>query len=1213
MIILNLIQNVALLVALAATYQVIGSTFEKNSVGHQILSGILFGGVGLVGMMTPLNFMPGIIIDGRSIILGVSGLFGGPLVASIAATMCGAYRLWLGGAGAWVGVGVIMESAALGVILYFLRKGAHAQLTLFSLYVFGLLVHVIMLGLMMALPGGAGLEVIRQLALPILTVYPFATMLICRLFLDYEHQIENRKALRESERKYRDLVQNANSAIIRWKADGTITYLNEYAQSLFGYSQDEAVGEHVGILIPKRESTGRDLTTMVEDIATHPELYVNSVNENVCRDGRRIWMAWTHKAIVDKAQRVTEILAVGSDITALKQAEQDLKNAENRYRSVFANAAIGVDLVDAEGRLLEVNASLAQMLGYSVDELTDLTIFDITHPEDLDDSRSRYQKMVQGRADSYRFEKRYVRKDGTTVWADVSISPVRGPDGKHVATIGVIADITDRKKSEEELRISHHRLDQIIQFLPDATMVIDSDGRLIAWNKAMEELTGVPGFTMLGKGDYEYALPFYGTRRPVMLDLVLNFDEEVASRYLFVKREGNQIVSETYLPDFRGQGPTWFWNVAAPLYDADGHVVGAIESVRNITELKKSEEALRASEERFRILANGAFEGIVISKEGVILDCNNEFCNMTGYSLDEIVGMNVVDLVVPEYKDIALQHMLSGSEDEYESAILRKDGRRVPVKVKGKSFPYEGGTARIASVRDMSEARKAQEAQKRLATAIEQAAEGILITDKDGVIQYVNPAVERITGFSREELVGNTPRIFQSGEHDPTFYRNLWDTIKSGKTWSGRFTNRKKDGRIYYEDATVSPVKGTSGKIMNFVAVKRDITETLELSKQLYQAQKMEAVGTLAGGIAHDFNNILQVVLGYSELVLSDEQLPSRFREDLARINQASRNGADLVQRLLTFSRKTEIKPLHINLNRRIEQLRKMLSRTISKLIHIELILADDLAAINADPTQVDQVLVNLAVNARDAMPTGGRLIIETKNVTLDEDYSRAHLGATPGRYVLLTVSDTGHGMDRETLQHIFEPFFTTKDQGEGTGLGLATVYGIVKQHRGYIMCYSEPGAGTTFKIYFPAIVADKELTGTAVKIIPRKGSGTILLVDDEEHVRDLGVRILTKAGYKVVTASNGKEAVNVYARRGDEIALVILDLMMPEMGGKKCLLALRELNPQVKVIIASGYSANGATKETLSSGAKGFVNKPYDIRQLLDVVGKVLAGERAI
>lgn len=1210
MIILNLIQNTALLVALAATYQVVGSSFQKNSVGHQMVSGMLFGGVGLIGMMTPLDFMPGIIFDGRSIILAVSGVFGGPLVASIAATMCGAYRIWLGGAGAWVGVGVIVESATLGVIFYFLRKTAHVQLTFFSLYIFGLVVHGIMLGLMMALPGGAGLAVIRHLGLPILIVYPFATMLICRLFRDYEHQIEDRKALRERERKYRDLVQNVNSAIIRWKTDGTITYLNEYAQELFGYDSDGIVGRNVGILIPKRETTGRDLSTWVEDIAAHPELYANAINENVCRDGRRIWMAWTNKAIVDEGQRVTEILAVGSDITALKRAEEDLKNAEERYRSVFANAAIGVDLVDAEGRFVEANASLAQMLGYSVDELTELTIFDVTHPEDVENSRSRYQKMVQGQTDSYRFEKRYVRKDGAIVWADVSVSPVRGPDGNHVATIGVIADVTDRKNSEEELKTSHHRLDQIIQFLPDATMVIDTDGRIIAWNKAMEELTGVPGSSMLGKGDYEYALPFYGTRRPVMLDLVLNPDEEIASRYLFVKREGNRLFSETYLPDFRGHGPTWFWNVAAPLYDENGRVVGAIESVRDITKLKQSEEALRTSEERFRILADGAFEGIVISKEGVILDCNNVFCEMTGYSLDEIVGMNVVDMVVPEFKRIALQHILSGSQEEYESAILRKDGLIVPAKVKGKNFPYEGGTARIASVRDMSETRKAQETQKRLATAIEQAAEGVLITDKDGLIQYANPAVERITGFSREELVGNTPRIFRSGEHDQEFYHNLWETIKSGKTWSGRFTNRKKDGSLYYEDATVSPVRGTSGEIVNFVAVKRDITETLELSKQLYHAQKMEAVGTLAGGIAHDFNNILQVVLGYSELVLSDEQFPSRFREDLARINQASRNGADLVQRLLTFSRKTEIKPLHINLNRRIEQLRQMLSRTISKLIQIELILADDLAAINADPTQVDQILVNLAVNARDAMPTGGRLIIETENVTLDANYSRAHLGATPGRYVLLTVSDTGHGMDKETLQHIFEPFFTTKGQGEGTGLGLATVYGIVKQHGGYIMCYSEPGAGTTFKIYFPAIVADEELTGTAVKIIPRKGAGTILLVDDEEHVRDLGVQILTKAGYKVVTASNGKEAVNMYARRGDEIVLVVLDLMMPEMGGKKCLQNLRELNPQVRVIIASGYSANGATKETLSSGAKGFVNKPYDIRQLLEVVGKVLAEE---
>ena len=340
-------------------------------------------------------------------------------------------------------------------------------------------------------------------------------------------------------------------------------------------------------------------------------------------------------------------------------------------------------------------------------------------------------------------------------------------------------------------------------------------------------------------------------------------------------------------------------------------------------------------------------------------------------------------------------------------------------------------------------------------------------------------------------------------------------------------------------------------------------------------------------------------------LIGKDERDPSYA--DLQKINQAARNGADLVKRILTFSRKAEINSRPLNLNHEIEQAKKLLTRTIPKMIEIELILSDDLATVNADPTQVEQILMNLAVNARDAMPDGGKLTFETKNVTLDEEYCGLHVGAKPGDYVMLSVSDTGHGMDHETLNHIFEPFYTTKETGKGTGLGLAMVYGIVKQHDGYITCYSEPGMGTTFKIYLPVIPTEaKSETPTEKPILPR-GTETILLVDDEEMIRELGKRILERSGYTVLTAANGKEALNLYRKQGSEISLVILDLIMPEMGGKQCLEELLKIDPQVKVLIASGYSGGGETKKTIETGARGFVGKPYDMRQMLQAVRQVL------
>ena len=302
---------------------------------------------------------------------------------------------------------------------------------------------------------------------------------------------------------------------------------------------------------------------------------------------------------------------------------------------------------------------------------------------------------------------------------------------------------------------------------------------------------------------------------------------------------------------------------------------------------------------------------------------------------------------------------------------------------------------RRASNRDITERKRAESALKRLATAVEQAAEAIVVADCKGNIQYVNPAFEKITEYAREEVIGQNPRILKSGEHDAIFYKDLWDTITSGEVWSGRIVNKKKDGTLYHEELTISPVRESSGKIVNFVALKRDITDHLQLYRQLVQAQKMEAIGTLAGGVAHDFNNLLQVMLGYSELLISDKNKQDPEFADLQKIFHAARSGADLVQRLLTFSRKVEYKPIPMNINRQIVQVEKLLRRTIPKMIDIHLDLSEDISEINADPTQIEQILMNLSVNARDAMPHKGRLTIATKNTTLDEDYCKIHLEKT--------------------------------------------------------------------------------------------------------------------------------------------------------------------------------------------------------------------------
>ncbi len=360
--------------------------------------------------------------------------------------------------------------------------------------------------------------------------------------------------------------------------------------------------------------------------------------------------------------------------------------------------------------------------------------------------------------------------------------------------------------------------------------------------------------------------------------------------------------------------------------------------------------------------------------------------------------------------------------------------------------------------------------QQRLTIAVEQAAESVLITDTHGAILYVNPAFERVTGYSRSEVIGQNPRLLKSGKHDSAFYHHLWQTITSDLVWTGRLINRKKDGSLYTEDVTISPVHNQAGQIVNYVAVKHDVSREVQLEEQFHQSQKMEAMGRLAGGIAHDFNNLLTVIQ-VSAWLLQRQIRPEDPRwEYVQRIQETVERATNLIKQLLSFSRRQIIEPRTLSLNRTVGDLSRMLQRIIGEDIELATNLAPDLWPIRVDPSQLEQVIVNLAVNARDAMPDGGTLTIETANVVLDEAYAAYHIGARPGDHVLLAISDTGMGMDDEVKAHIFEPFFTTKERGQGTGLGLSTVFGIVNQNDGYVWVYSEVGRGTTFKVYFPRV-----------------------------------------------------------------------------------------------------------------------------------------------
>ncbi len=481
----------------------------------------------------------------------------------------------------------------------------------------------------------------------------------------------------------------------------------------------------------------------------------------------------------------------------------------------------------------------------------------------------------------------------------------------------------------------------------------------------------------------------------------------------------------------------------------------------------------------------------------------------------------------------------------------------------------------------------------------------------DGSFKYINPAWKRILGHDPEEVIGKYFIDFAK-EEDAGYYRKLFKNIRDGKKIlkdiTGTLIHKSGTPRLF--NLSGAPNIDTDGDITGVVGLLKDITEQEKLQAQLLHAQKMEAVGTLAGGVAHDFNNLLQAVSGYADLLLLEMEPGDFGYDELQEIKNTTMSGAELTRQLLTFSRKVESRLQPVAVNHVVEKVSSMLERTIPKMIEIKLDLAKEEIVVNADPGQLEQLIMNIGVNARDAISEEGKIIIKTEIAGIDWKFSRTHFWANPGKYLLLTIADNGCGMNKKTLAHIFEPFFTTKSPGKGTGLGMSIVYGIAKSHNGYILCNSEPGEGTEFKLYVPLL---EKISIKATEKVRKddmasyKGSETVLFVDDDDDIRKIGEKILQKFGYHVVTASDAEEALDVYRKRYKEIDIIIIDFIMPGMGGKRCLEEIIMINPRVKAIIATGYFFSKAEMAGIEALAERLIKKPYKSKDILRAVRSIL------
>jgi len=648
--------------------------------------------------------------------------------------------------------------------------------------------------------------------------------------------------------------------------------------------------------------------------------------------------------------------------------------------------------------------------------------------------------------------------------------------------------------------------------------------------------------------------------------------------------------------------------------NAGGHPIGTMTTIEDITGRKRKEENLR----RLATVVRDSNDAITIQDfDGGITAWNRGAEQMYGYSEKEALLMNIERLTaygkVAEQKKFIRRLIAGEAITSFETQRVTKDGRILDVWMTvTKLMDGAGNSIGLATTeRDITEHKKREEHLKLISSALQVAASAIVITDGNGVIEWINNAFTTLTGYGVLEAVDKKTSLLKSGKHDEEFYRNLWGTVSAGNVWHGEMINRRKDGTLYTQETTITPIKDGQGGITHFIAINQDITARRLLEAQFLRAQRMESVGTLAGGIAHDLNNVLGPILMVAE-ILKHQVTDVEGHKLLQLLEASAQHGVDLVRQVLAFARGVEgqrilLNPVHI-----LNDIQDMIRDTFPKNINSGYNPHRGVWTVTGDPTQLHQVFTNLCVNARDAMPNGGALKVTIENVVLDDMYADMNPESKPGDYVMVTVADTGGGIPANIRDKIFEPFFTTKEIGKGTGLGLSTTVGILRSHGGFIRVDSEMGKGTIFKAYLPANATAKAAEEVAVgeTPLPRGDGELVLVVDDEERMRAVVQTTLERFGYRVLLAANGAEAVALYAQNREQIAIVLTDMAMPVMDGPATIVALKSMNPNLKIIASSGLPSDADVAKAVGAGVKHFVPKPYTTETLLTILAEALREE---
>ena len=906
-----------------------------------------------------------------------------------------------------------------------------------------------------------------------------------------------------------------------------------------------------------------------------------------------------------------------SDITERMVAEQELRASEERYRALVLASAQVVWTAREDGSSEDIYRWLSKLSGTKISSVAEIEA--LMHPEDIEPARAAWRRAA---ADRRIFE--YICRFKTTEevyrYFAARAVPMFDAGGVFRKWIGTFTDVSEQVEARQALERNEVHLRTIVEGSPECIKIHTVDSILLDMNRA--------GLDMIDADSLESAV---GEN----IERFLTSDDDI-QRFRRMSRKvlnGEPQSSEFKIRSLKGV-ERWVETHSVPMNEPGEGPRNILSVTRDITARKTSDEALRKSEESFRELVENANDLIYTHDlEGNFTSLNRAGERITGYPREEALKLNLKDVVAPEFLELAKRKTMEkiqggASATAYETEIVRKDGKRVTLDVSTRLVYEDGKPVGVQGIaRDVTERREAQEALRKSEQLLRVVTDTVpaLITyfDTGLVCRFANGYYLDWTGKSRGDVVGKTLReVVSEGSYaglEAEFQRAL-----AGEEFTiERNALLERAGHTGAEPSFLRvsyvPDRASDGSVLGAYAFVIDLTETKlaqdalrRSEEQLAQAQKLESIGRLAGGIAHDFNNMLTAINGYSELTLRKLDANDPLRRNIEEIRRAGARSAELTSQLLAFSRRQIMQPQILSLNHSIEETAVMLRRLIGEDIDLSLDLGTDIKMVNADPGQLAQILVNLVVNARDAIESKGSIVIETRGRTIDEAYARSHPGTRPGKYVMLAVSDDGVGMDEETRKYIFEPFFTTKDPGKGTGLGLATVYGIVKQSGGNIWVYSEKGHGTTIKVYFPAVEAASEIHRPPTASADfHFGHERILLVEDEAVVRNLAREVLESCGYTVMEAKNGRHALEVCDNGALEIDLLMTDVVMPEMGGRELADKIEVLYPKVKILFTSGYTDSAAVRQGILEEGTNFLPKPftYDelaqkVRDLLDTEG---------